>query len=563
MSHVKTIQQIKMKTLFKLISATLFLALFTCDLFAQSPESIVNQLEGKSGEEFVILANKASEAYYAKRKYSKATEYAEEAWRIAKNVGNDELLADSYINWGKAIVKKGGSVNAKKSYRRSAAKYFRDAAKNTSSDAKKLEALKLLKRYAIINLSSSERSQLNAAIADLDKKVNPSPENENLADNPDGTSEETPVKERTYAIDKVKEYRKLGSRLKEKEAKLKQEHQAEIDKLAGMYEVELAVAAAEIDTMSFEQAKRAALLAQEQLINERLNGKVEKDSLELIAVSAELKEVEAINEMQEVEKEKLRVGILGAITAANLFLVILIVTVRLNKRIKREKKKSDALLGNILPKHIIETLKGKTVNKDADIIAEKHSDVSVLFLDFKGFSAFAKEKRDEPKEVVQLLNTYFKRFDDIIVNKYGLEKIKTIGDAYMCAAGIHPNKGDRKKYKREQAAKLVQAALEINRFIKNEAILAQKKNRPYFEGRIGIHSGDVIAGVVGEKKYAYDIWGDTVNTASRVESNGSINTVNISESTKYLLGEKFNYTDSRSVNAKNIGQINIYNVTMI
>lgn len=558
---MKITQPVEMTTFLKFFFP-FFLCLVSLEIYGQSPESIVIQMEGKSGAEYVKLANQASEAYYKKRKYNEAAEYAEDAWRISKNIGNKELLADSYINWGKAILKKSGSSTSKKAYRRNAAKYFRDAVKNTRDDVKKLEALKLVKQYASKNLSTDERKQLNASIARLEQKINPVSETASSTNNQEESTDAEPEEEQVYAIDKINEYRRLGKRLKEKEAKLLEEHQEEINELEGKYEVELADKAAEIDTMSIEQAKKAALLAQEQLVNERLKNKVEKDSLELIAVSAELKEVEAINEMQEVEKEKLRIGMMGAISTAVLFFLILIITVRLNKKVKREKKKSDALLGNILPKHIIEALKGKTVNKDADIIAEKHSDVSVLFLDFKGFSAFAKEKRDQPKEVVQLLNTYFKRFDDIIVNKYGLEKIKTIGDAYMCAAGIHPNRGDRKKYKRKQAEKLVQAALEINRFIKNEAIIAQKKNRPYFEGRIGIHTGDVIAGVVGEKKYAYDIWGDTVNTASRVESNGVVNTVNISESTKALLGTKFSYSSSRSVHAKNIGQINIYNVSL-
>lgn len=528
---------------------------------AQSPESIVLQMEGKSGAEYVRLANEASEAYFKKRKYNEATEYAEEAWRISRSIGDKELLAKSYLNWGKAILKKGGSSSTKKSNKRRAIKYFRDSAKNALDDQTRLDALILVKRYGLKELSTDERELLNSRIAVLEQKLRPQ-ETEPKENTLSQKQEESEVKEeRTYAIDKIREYKQLGKRLKEKEAKLLEDHQNEIDDLEGKYEEELADKAAEIDTMSIEQAKKAALLAQEQLVNERLKNKVEKDSLELVAVSAELKEVEAINEMQQAEKEKLWVGMLGAGSTALLFLLILIISVRLNKKVKREKKKSDALLGNILPKHIIEALKGKTVNKDTDIIAEKHTDVSVLFLDFEGFSAFAKEKRDQPKEVVQLLNTYFKRFDDIIVNKYGLEKIKTIGDAYMCAAGIHPSKGDRKRFKRKQAENLVQAAIEINRFIKNEAIIAQKKNRPYFEGRIGIHSGDVIAGVVGDKKYAYDIWGDTVNTAARVESNGAVNTVNISESTKALLGKKFNYSESRRVHAKNIGQINVYNVT--
>ena len=226
------------------------------------------------------------------------------------------------------------------------------------------------------------------------------------------------------------------------------------------------------------------------------------------------------------------------------------------KRIKKEKQRVDALLGNILPQHIVNKLKSESLDASNALIAEKHSGVSVMFIDFKGFSSFAKEKRNAPKEVVQLLNKYFKAFD-LIIGKYGLEKIKTIGDAYMCASGLGKGNGDTSK---KSAEDLILAAKEINRFMRNESIVARNKNLPYFDGRIGIHTGDVIAGVVGQRKYAYDIWGDTVNTASRVESNSETNTINISESTKKLLGGKFRYGKPKNITAKNIGSIMIYTV---
>ena len=558
---------IHMKSCFNHLLCTFLFIMSSSILFGQSPESIVLEMEGKSGKEYVILANRASEAFYKKRKYTEANEYAQEAWRVAKGIGEKELLAEAYINWAKAILKKPASSSGKRANRRQAAKNFKDAADLSEIDATRLYALKQFKRLALPVLSKSEKAELNAEIAVLDKRVNPV-----IAEIKEDVKEVFNSKQagekprRRYAADEIKAVRELGKVAKEREAELKamqEEQAADFQAKERLYEAELEERQAALDTMSITEALQAAMLAEEQRLTERLLNEALMDSIRLISIESEITQLELENERAEAEKSELKALIIGASGVALTLLIFLFVAIRLNRRVKREKKKSDSLLANILPKHIISTLKGKTVNKDADIIAEMHKNVSVMFLDFKGFSSFAKEKKDDPKEVVRLLNLYFKQFDDIIVNKYGLEKIKTIGDAYMCAAGIHPSKGDRKSFKKKQAEKLVNAALDINRFIKNEAIIAQKKGRPYFDGRIGIHTGDVIAGVVGEKKYAYDIWGDTVNTASRVESNGQINTVNVSESTKALLDKKFNFGLPRRVNAKNIGLLNIYDVKRV
>jgi class 3 adenylate cyclase len=549
-----------MRSIYKSFFILVFFLLTATYLSAQSAESIVIQMSGTSGKEFVDLANQASEAYFKKRKYDDAAEYAEDAWRIAKNIGDKEGQALSYLNWGKGLVRKPASGNVKRANKRRAAGYFEEAANLTSIESRELEALKLYRIHGFRSLSASERSELNARIINLDDKLNPE---EIPSETPSSEVAEnsSPIKPK-YAIDEIEAFQKIGKKLKQKENRIRAEHQAELAELEGLYEDEINKQRAAIDTMSAEQAKRVALLAQQELINLKLENKIEKDSLELMAINSELKEVEATNMYQKAENERIRLLFLLVGAVAIGLLLVLLVSISLSRKVRKEKKKSDALLGNILPKHIIEALKGKSVNKGGEIIAKKHNNVSVMFLDFKGFSSFAKAKKNNPKEVVQLLNTYFKRFDDIIVNKYNLEKIKTIGDAYMCAAGVQPSVGDRYQYKRQQAEKLVQAALEINRFVKNEAIIAQRNGRPYFDCRIGIHTGDVIAGVVGEKKYAYDIWGDTVNTASRVESNGQINTVNVSENTKEMLDHKFNFGEARIVQAKNIGGLNIYDVRM-
>ncbi len=211
--------------------------------------------------------------------------------------------------------------------------------------------------------------------------------------------------------------------------------------------------------------------------------------------------------------------------------------------IETAKAQSDSLLLNILPDEIAEELK-----KFGKSYARKHDQVSILFSDIKGFTSIAEKLT--PVKLVTQLDEMFGAFDNIIA-KYGMEKIKTIGDAYMCASGL-PQADP------ENAVKAVSAALDMQHFIKEFGMANKIQNLPVFEIRIGIHTGPLVAGVVGLKKFAYDIWGDAVNLASQMEQHSEAGKVNISGETHSRVKEFFNCTYRGKIEAKSKGEVDMY-----
>lgn len=208
-------------------------------------------------------------------------------------------------------------------------------------------------------------------------------------------------------------------------------------------------------------------------------------------------------------------------------------------KLARERKRSESLLLNILPSSIAERLKGSNT-----LVADYFEQASILFADIQGFTQIT--KRLSPHQLVNLLNEVFTTFDTV-TQKYGMEKIKTMGDEYMAVAGV-PN------HNRDHAVRCCQCAKEMREVF--EQICA--KHNLISGLRIGIGSGEVVAGVIGKNKFSYDLWGDAVNMASRMESQGQTRRIQVTESTYQLAKDTFIFTKRGQLQMKGIGNVSTY-----
>ncbi len=313
--------------------------------------------------------------------------------------------------------------------------------------------------------------------------------------------------------------------------------------------------------------KQEVLIKEKELVEEQITEKEEA----LGVVSKEKKEAQKLakqkeREVKELTREKLEQdnllmkAELEQSRSRNLLLLLSIISGfvillallsygrfrasrKARKAIEKEQERSEELLLNILPASIAQELKA-----NGKASAKKFEDATVLFTDFKNFTQIADKM--SPEMLVRELDHCFKGFDNIISLHKDIEKIKTIGDAYMCASGLTDTK--------TPPTAIVQAALEMQEFLEDYKAERASKSLPYFEARIGLHTGPVVAGVVGVKKFAYDIWGNTVNIAARMEANCEIGKVNISEATFNQVRYKFNCTPRGRIEAKNVGPVEMY-----
>ncbi|MEG9328279.1 adenylate/guanylate cyclase domain-containing protein [Salinimicrobium catena] len=256
-------------------------------------------------------------------------------------------------------------------------------------------------------------------------------------------------------------------------------------------------------------------------------------------------EVDLLNE----QRKNQQIIVVASIIALGLILLLALGLYRRNKFIGRtkkiiekEKNRSELLLLNILPQETALELKEK-----GRVAAKRFESATILFTDFKNFTHYAENL--SPEELVKSVDFYFSEFDRI-VEKFGLEKIKTVGDAYMCASGVpFPSE--------DHAERVVAAACEMLDFV-NDAKNLTSEVETRFDIRIGINTGPVVAGVVGSKKFAYDIWGDAVNIASRMETTSENGKINISENTYQLIKEKFQCSFRGEIPVKHKGMMKMY-----
>ena len=278
-------------------------------------------------------------------------------------------------------------------------------------------------------------------------------------------------------------------------------------------------------------------------INDTLFKNSNEKRLNLMLMSSNLEKKESELEVQELTIQKQKIvknaflaGLLVILFIAFIILRNYLAKVKINKILDKQNEEIEGLLLNILPEKV-----AKELQEDGHATPREYESVSVLFTDFVGFSSIAKTL--DPNDLVNELNSFFVAFDNI-TGKHNLEKIKTIGDAYMCAGGIpSPNSS--------HPLDTVKAGLEMQKFMTDNNVKRVADGKIPWELRVGIHTGPIVAGVVGKKKYAYDIWGSTVNIASRMESNGQAGKVNISEPTFRLIEDKYTCHHRGKISAKN------------
>ena len=339
----------------------------------------------------------------------------------------------------------------------------------------------------------------------------------------------------SYAHESLELAQKLGQKQEIREANLKL---AELYKQEGLPEEALKY----YESYNVYRDSVKNLESVQQMANLQTNYEVAQKQTEVDLLEKE-------SEIQLLKAKRQRnLNYASVITAV--FIMILAIgvyrrysfTKKMNLIIEEEKNRSDNLLLNILPEETALELKQK-----GKVKARKFDCVTVLFTDFQGFTKFSQNLT--PEKLVESVDFYYSKFDEIM-DKYNLEKIKTLGDSYMCAGGLH-------HHATCHAIKMVQAAFEITEFVK-ESKKNNKDGQTRFDIRIGINSGPVVAGIVGTKKFAYDIWGDTVNVASRMEFASESGKINISENTHELIKDHCDCAYRGEMFVKNKGMMKMY-----
>ncbi len=539
----------------KLTALFLFLSLATL-----AAGQTLDQIEAKLNNPATSKPERLSLAYLLAEKYlsmnaGKSADFAHRASMLASELHDNRREVTATTLCGDAHLKRKNSSEAIARYTRAA-----ELAKSYNLPGEGLAALGKLQDLAVKNGNYRDAYKWSSEAINLLRGSVGNPR----AASGGGTYQSQLEQKITVLETENRKFREalaqatgrtelLETNYRETEAALK-EAQEKGEAELGKSQTQLAVVS--------EQKERAdSLVRKKDQLVLTLTKEQMADSLLLAKREVELetqKKVAAQAQLDKKISENLR-NLLAA-TAAIVFLLALLFYFRyrankrearnlmtINAEIEEQKKRSDALLLNILPPIIADELKLRQ-----KVAPRQYPNATVMFIDFKGFTTVAEHLT--PELLVEEIDYCFSNFDRII-GQFRIEKIKTIGDAYMCASGLSD--------KNASPSDMVKAALEIQDFLQHLKAERLSRGLPFFEARIGIHNGPVVAGVVGTKKFAYDIWGDTVNIAARMEETCEPGRVNVSESAYWLAKYEFDWQHRGKVSAKNKGMIDMYYVQSI
>jgi class 3 adenylate cyclase len=504
--------------------------LFSPVILAQAPDLARLDKEAKaaSGARQVELLLALTDAQMAAGLWSEAEDNADLAEKNAKNLKLPQLRAE-------ALHRKGLLHRQNKKERRAVAAFLESNRVLRSGEADPellLKNLQQLRQIAEARGNQKDVRELDAEIA--------------AATNPDPIGPLPPPEIPRTRAEMKQELARMSEIIQKMETD-KKAAGAETGKkgtqIGTDLMTQLAAREAVIQQMNEDQAKNELLLAQQRRMLDSLAYQAGRDSMAIVNWNLELRRAESNRNFNYA-----LIGLLVLLFGGATFNLIRArqnarVLTEKNQIIREEQERSENLLLNILPALVADELK-----KQGHADARYFEEVSVLFADFVGFSTIAEKL--SPQQLVSELDTCFKAFDEIIA-RHGLEKIKTIGDAYMCAGGL-PNGGGA------QLRDMVQAAKEMQAWLARWNAGRDQQGLPRFDARIGIHAGPVVAGVVGSKKFAFDIWGDTVNIAARVEAAGEGGKINISGDVHELIKMDFPCTYRGKIAVKNKGEIDMY-----
>ncbi|MCF8244460.1 MAG: hypothetical protein K9J37_07075 [Saprospiraceae bacterium] len=528
----------------KVVICILSVLAVTFQMMAQSVA--IKKLEGTTqklnGEDYLNNSLTLADWLYKEGYFQKSADWAEKAVDTAKKLNKKDLLSISLNQLGRSQMRipTKGDVMRHKAYNS-----LKDSNDLTDDTEVKLDNLKNMKELATQFGKKKDLERIEHEMAVL---------------NGNGAKPSEPSFGGLFSRRKKAEaaYEKAQAQNEQLAATvidLAQKTTNLANQQQGLQKLVAAKEAA-IQNMTAAQIKQQLLVSEQSRILDSMKFVGVMDSMKLAQQALVVDQQKAQLSINQAELELrnsqrnllLAVMALGLLIAGAFFMRYLTISKHnavlseKNRIIEDERKRSEELLLNILPASIAEELK-----KNGSAEARHYESATVLFTDFKGFSAISKQLTAE--KLVKDLHHAFKNFDRII-EKHGLEKIKTIGDAYMCAGGLPKKAGHPRD--------VVKAALEIQQFLKSWNKEKIKAGESPFEARIGIHTGPLVAGVVGSRKFAYDIWGDTVNVASRMETAGEVGLVNISASTHKFVESDFKCEYRGKVPAKNVGEVEMY-----